>query len=449
MATKALTCERCGAALPPPKFNVSTCAYCATTHHVDAPKPYTPRPETRAWRQEGDLHTRLSASSAVAPSGNGQRFPGPAFGMDNAFAYERGMWAVTASASSTYGGSWSPDAMTGPPTVFPDYGDRGGAWAPHSRTSPTEWLEVSFAHDVPSVALRVFETNEAGSVYAVVVIDDAGEHLVWSAPPALLTQSQVLEVALDPPRRVKRARIYLANNLGPSWAEIDAVGLIAAQTLPEGMRTQRPKPSSGGLVALAVLGVIVAIVGGVVALSGGGSHTGSSGTPRRVAERPTVTLSAPPPSPAWVFTRTNVVWAGALHGFSSEFSTTMNSAQQVVGVPDVFPNHADARGGWASKEQDAGEEWVAVRFASPVRAQAITWVENFNPGAIARVDDLSDPSTPVTVWSGTVSPPGPHATVWTLTLPSPRAITALRLVLDTSRVAGWNEIDAIGLIPAP
>ena len=90
-----------------------------------------------------------------------------------------------------------------------------------------------------------------------------------------------------------------------------------------------------------------------------------------------------------------------------------------------------------------------MRFASPVRAQAITWVETFNPGAIARVDDVSDPSTPVNVWEGAVSAPGPHATVWTLTLPAPRVITALRLVLDTSRVAGWNEIDAIGLIPAP
>jgi hypothetical protein len=35
-----------------------------------------------------------------------------------------------------------------------------------------------------------------------------------------------------------------------------------------------------------------------------------------------------------------------------------------------------------------------------------------------------------------------------VTLPAPRSISAVRLVLDTRRVAGWNEVDAIGLVPA-
>jgi len=34
-------------------------------------------------------------------------------------------------------------------------------------------------------------------------------------------------------------------------------------------------------------------------------------------------------------------------------------------------------------------------------------------------------------------------------LPARRTIGAVRLVLDSRAVPGWNEIDAIGLVPAP
>ena len=42
---------------------------------------------------------------------------------------------------------------------------------------------------------------------------------------------------------------------------------------------------------------------------------------------------------------------------------------------------------------------------------------------------------------------GAASSVVRLGFPSRRSIRAVRLVLDTRKVAGWNELDAVGLVP--
>jgi hypothetical protein len=38
-------------------------------------------------------------------------------------------WACSAKASTSYKGGWEARTMTGPPRVYPSYGDIPGAWA--------------------------------------------------------------------------------------------------------------------------------------------------------------------------------------------------------------------------------------------------------------------------------------------------------------------------------
>lgn len=140
-------------------------------------------------------------------------------------------------------------------------------------------------------------------------------------------------------------------------------------------------------------------------------------------------------------------WATGVELFSSQYKTTGWNADQALGIPDVYPRHADDSRAWAPAGQDDTLEWIVVRFDPPVRARSVVVVESFNPGAVARIDDFTNNAWPDPLWLG-VSPPEQRSRVLVLPLTEPRVIGALRVVLETGRVAGWNEIDGIGLIRA-
>jgi hypothetical protein len=75
-------------------------------------------------------------------------------------------------------------------------------------------------------------------------------------------------------------------------------------------------------------------------------------------------------------------------------------------------------------------------------------VETLNPGALVRIDDFTGDAVPRRLWSGE-TPATKQARFLRLELAEPVRIDSIRLILDTSRVAGWNEIDAVGLILQP
>jgi hypothetical protein len=50
-------------------------------------------------------------------------------------------WVDAVTAYSTeYGGSWSASEVTGPPDIYPQYGDIGGSWTVPASSSSVEWL---------------------------------------------------------------------------------------------------------------------------------------------------------------------------------------------------------------------------------------------------------------------------------------------------------------------
>lgn len=395
------------------------------------------------------LHARLLHGPTGESLGHGQRFDVGAMTARDVPAFERGLWPTMATASSTFGGSWSPSVLVGPPRVYPRSGDIMGAWAPGPRSSSVEWIEVRFGANVPSSTIRVFETNCAGSTFAVVDTTE-GEELLFSAPPTMLPGAQVLEIALAPERVVRSLRVYLVN---PAWCEVDTVGLLAESPLPENLRTRVVTPALGSagskvgcLVGLALLGVGAAVVAGLV-LGRSSSNGASSAPPPRpalVAQGTTIAATRPPVED---FTNEAVVWADTLGEFSSEYASETNGARQVLGPPDVYPGSGDLPAAWASLAQDAGFETITVRWTIGVDARALVWVETLNPGAVVRVDDVSEPARPVILFEGTEPTTGAASSVVRLGFPSRRSIRAVRLVLDTRKVAGWNELDAVGLVP--
>jgi hypothetical protein len=121
------------------------------------------------------------------------------------------------------------------------------------------------------------------------------------------------------------------------------------------------------------------------------------------------------------------------------------SAAQATGAPDtpIAGDHATA---WASKQGDMGEVTLDLDFATPVLADEVRVRETFNPGAIVRILAFERGRGWETLWEGVAAVE--EAPRW-FAPPLRRAAFAtgtIRLVLDTDRVAGWNEVDAVELV---
>src|SRR6185295_139068 len=105
--------------------------------------------------------------------------------------------------------------------------------------------------------------------------------------------------------------------------------------------------------------------------------------------------------------------------------------------------------GWASKSADGGQEWLKLGFATPVRAVAVRVCQNYNPGAIVKVEAFAADGRSAVVWSGRDATAYPKDQIaWFVATfePPPFPVQAIRLTLDSAAVKGWNLIDAVQLV---
>lgn len=454
--SRVLRCGNCGANLSPvPGQNVVECEYCAQATYLSATVVNAPQSELAAAAARpspNTLHENLlQGPGSVPPKGRGVRLTTRDMKIEQLVPADRAIWPTRGAASTTYGGSWSPSAMVGPPKVFPRYGDIGGAWAPSSSSSLVEWVELEFTSDYPVTALRVYETNKSGSVYAVVD-RTTGEELLYSGPPDPRTVSCALEVSLDGPRVIRTLRVYLTNR--PGYAEIDTVALLARDLLPLAARPMIPPPTkeisvgaAGWIFAIGLICVMSGIIAAVTMLDSRGSSPSMETVMPASAEvlGGTVITVDSPALEALLARRPE--WAFEVVDFSTEYGSPNNAASQALGPPDVYPRFGDIPQAWAPRSADDGLQHITVRFGSGVPARSVVWLSTFGPGAVVRVDDVSNPSGAVTLWQGTDPSAGRSGSVVELILGTPRVIQTLRIYVDTNLVGGWEEIDAIGLIP--
>ena len=138
------------------------------------------------------------------------------------------------------------------------------------------------------------------------------------------------------------------------------------------------------------------------------------------------------------------LWAEGARA-SSEYEAERWSAGQAAGRPDTPPG-GDRPTAWASKEADAGEEWLELRFGLELRPSKIRVHETYNPGALVKAEALAADGTWTTLWKGKAA--AREGDPWrTLEIaPGAPATRTIRLTLDSGAVPGWNEIDAVELI---
>lgn len=124
------------------------------------------------------------------------------------------------------------------------------------------------------------------------------------------------------------------------------------------------------------------------------------------------------------------------------------SPERATGPRDVF-TAGDNVNAWATAQADKGAEWLRLTYREAMPVREIRIWQNDAPGAIVRVTVLAD-GREVEVWAGTDKiATGAKAPVEkVVTLPKPQLTDTVTVYLDTARVAGWNEIDAVEIVAA-
>lgn len=120
--------------------------------------------------------------------------------------------------------------------------------------------------------------------------------------------------------------------------------------------------------------------------------------------------------------------------------------EQMIGSPDT-PASGDFGTAWASLSPDSQDEWIMVEFAEPVVPSAIRVHETWNPGAVGKVTLFRLDGTEEDVWEGKdPTSPSKDLGVSDIKLKVDFKTCRALLRIDSQRVRGWNEIDAVGLV---
>jgi hypothetical protein len=121
--------------------------------------------------------------------------------------------------------------------------------------------------------------------------------------------------------------------------------------------------------------------------------------------------------------------------------------EQATGAPNV-PAAADDGRAWASLSPDGQDEWLELRYNTAVETSDILIYESFNPGAVSEVIVTDDKGARYRVFQGKDPSAGTDMAVLVVTLAKPMRVTTVRLEIASTKVPGWNEIDAVGLVDA-
>ncbi len=137
--------------------------------------------------------------------------------------------------------------------------------------------------------------------------------------------------------------------------------------------------------------------------------------------------------------------AGAIA--SSEYTTTLWSANQATGNPNVAGCADDALA-WASVEPN-GVDWLELTYPVSVRPTEIQVYENFAVSSIVKVEVRDGAGTYHTVYTAQAgSAQCPR--VLTITVAGVSvAVKVVRISIDQRTLNDWNEIDAVKLIGNP
>jgi len=120
--------------------------------------------------------------------------------------------------------------------------------------------------------------------------------------------------------------------------------------------------------------------------------------------------------------------------------------EQATGAPDTM-EAGDLPTAWASLEPDAGPEWLEVSFAKAVEIDEVRIRETFNPGAVCKIVAISKDKIEIVLWEGDGNPIQAPADMVVRPVQGIKS-DRIKIHLDSKRIHGCNEIDAVEIIGA-
>ena len=118
--------------------------------------------------------------------------------------------------------------------------------------------------------------------------------------------------------------------------------------------------------------------------------------------------------------------------------------EQAIGPPDS-PGAGDHPTAWATLAADGGIEWLQADYAKAVEIAQVRILENDNPGAVVKITAQLENGAETVLWQG-VEPRTAAPADQLFAIPPGHIAASIRIYLDTGKVPGWNEIDAVELI---
>jgi hypothetical protein len=139
--------------------------------------------------------------------------------------------------------------------------------------------------------------------------------------------------------------------------------------------------------------------------------------------------------------------------FSSEYAdketTKENRAIQVLGKPNKLPQVGYSVCAWQPMTQNnsINEEFIIVSFDTIMPVRQIVIAENFGQGAITHVDVFDENNNIHPIWINNTPPTNELGKMLNLILNQMTTfkVRSVRVSLNTSKVKGWNQIDAIAI----
>ncbi|MEW6236756.1 MAG: S41 family peptidase [Candidatus Omnitrophota bacterium] len=282
--------------------------------------------------------------------------------------------------------AWSAEQVIGEPDVH-NPGSSPAAWAPAAPHSPDEWLLLAYGEVIDAASAVIHENHHPGAVYKICALNPTEEEIeLWAGndPTPPDRNNGVSQIDFSKPAKIQRLKIYLDGSRVFGSGEIDAVGLIGVD----------------GKTRWAV-----------------GADASSSFAD---IMEPIVLSSTPLQKRPW-------------------------GPEQATGEPNT-PNAGDLVTAWASLTQDGQREWLILEFEEPIFPASVKIVETFNPGAVDKVTLINENGEETEAWSGEdPTPPGQEIGVSEIKFEKSIQCQKIKIYIDSPKVPGWNEIDAVGL----
>jgi len=138
------------------------------------------------------------------------------------------------------------------------------------------------------------------------------------------------------------------------------------------------------------------------------------------------------------------IQATASSSYSDAQGVASYSANQVTGTPNV-DKYGDNGNAWAPKTEDAGIEWVDLKFPKPVHATEVRVRESCGSGAVIKIEVFDEQGVAHSVWQG--NDPTTELNYLMVKFPKTTFKTdRVKVTLATNVIPGWNEVDAVQLV---